>query len=96
MFKYIKLHPAATIRTEALPKGSSHKGRSFHWKNFLKRVLIILCLAVVSGITIMAFFSDEILFENLLTGLFIVGCVLFLKGISNEKTNIQRTKRNIN
>lgn len=43
----------------------------------------------------MAYFSEEVLFENLLTGLFIVGCLIFIKGKSDEKSDIKRIKRNI-
>ena len=94
--KSIKLHPAATTDYKRLSENSNIKGRSIKWKAVLMKLLIILCLAVVSGITIMAFLSNEVLFESLLAGLFIIGCVLFIKGVNNENTNIQRIKRNTN
>lgn len=94
--KSIKLHPAATTDYKRLSENSNIKGRSFQWKELFMKLLIILCLAVVSGITIMAYFSDEVLFEHLLTGLFIVGCLLFIKGITkHEKTDVRGTERKI-
>jgi hypothetical protein len=93
--KTIKLHPAASNSNTKLSGNARYKGQSYKLRTFLVRLLIILCLAVVSGITIMAFFSDEVLFENLLTGLFIVGCLLFIKAISDEKTDVRGVKRNI-
>ena len=93
--KYIKLHPAAPYHTIRLSRETQHKGQSIQIKLLLKKLLIILCLAVVSGITIMAYFLDGVLFGKLLAGLFIVGCLLFLKRIGNEKNDIQRTQRNI-
>ena len=93
--KTIKIHPAAPTSINGLSRSLRHKGQSFNLRKFLVGLLIILCLAVVNGIMIMAFLSDEVLFEKLTTGLFIVGCLVFIKIMSNEKSDIQRTKRNI-
>lgn len=93
--KSIKLYPAATTDYERLSENSNIKGQSFSWKVFFMKLLIILCLAVVSVITIMAYFTSEVLFEYLLTGLFIVGCLLFIKGTQNEETDVRGTQRKI-
>ena len=94
--KSIKLHPAVTTSYEKLPQDTTPKARSSQLKTLFMKLFIGLCLAVVSGITIMAYFTDAVIFDQLLTGLFIVGCLLFIKGTTqHEKTDIRGTQRKI-
>lgn len=92
MSKYIKLHPLVIANQNR----NSNKSvfREFSPITFMVRILIIMAFLAVAFITVKAFFFESVFFSNILVGLFIIGCLLFVKSFGEQKTVIKKVKNN--
>ena len=92
MSKYFKLNPSMKIVEGA--NVHTKKKSSFDLKTFFIRTLTIVFFVSTLAITVLSFFSNILFFENIITGLFIVGCLLLIKSKGEEMTKITRVSKN--
>lgn len=92
MSKYLKLYPPVSMNRQR--ETNKFVFRRSNFKMLLNRLLVILALVAVIFITIQAFYTGSVFFQNILTGLFIIGCVLFIIAMGEDKTRVTRITKN--
>ena len=88
MSKYLKLYTSVK-----LDLGSKNTRRPASLKQVITKALPLVALLITVFIAVLASYSEPVFFKNIVVGLFIVGSILLIKAIGEEKTRINRIKK---
>jgi len=94
MSKSIKLNEYLELQKEKQSHFTkSTKASSFSIRNAVKITIVMLSIIALATILTLAYNYEAIYFKNIIVGLFIIGTLLLIKNINEQKTSFTRVKK---
>lgn len=91
MSKSIKLNEF--LESEKRKLASFQKSKSVSLKSIIKIFGVVLGIVAATTMLTLAYNYETVFFKNILISFFIIGLIIFVKAISDQKTNITRVKK---